>query len=160
MTTFNMIQHFRFTIFEGEKSTCQDVEGLQPPELPPTSGRCQFGAHGWWGRPSFRGEKHFENLSSCKTIVPQVRQWEPSVATEPKSSVVKRSSRTVNSYQEIPKTTFSCAAQVLLTTPSSQVHPLLSGVGGDLCRPRDRLSGHSYLESIDSISTQSGDLKL
>jgi len=41
----------------------------------------------------------------------EVRQWEPSVATEPKSSVVKRSSRTVNSYQEIPKTTFSCAAQ-------------------------------------------------
>ena len=47
-----------------------------------------------------------------KTIVAQVRQWEPSVATEPKSSVVKRSARTVNSYQEIPTTTFSCAAQV------------------------------------------------
>lgn len=41
----------------------------------------------------------------------EVRQWEPSVATESKSSVVKRSSRTVNSYQEIPTTTFSCAAQ-------------------------------------------------
>jgi len=41
----------------------------------------------------------------------EVRQWEPSVATEPKSSVVKRSARTVNSYQEIPTTTFSCAAQ-------------------------------------------------
>ena len=66
-----------------------------------------------------RGEKHFENLSSCKTIVPQVRQWEPSVATESKSSVVKQSSRTVNSYQEIPTTTFSCAAQVLLATMSS-----------------------------------------
>jgi len=40
----------------------------------------------------------------------EVRQWEPSVATE-SSSVVKRSSRTVNSYQEIPTTSFSCAAQ-------------------------------------------------
>lgn len=39
------------------------------------------------------------------------RQWEASVATESASSVVKRSTRTVNSYQEIPKTSFSCAAQ-------------------------------------------------
>jgi len=41
----------------------------------------------------------------------EVRQWEASVAAESKGSVVKRSTRTVNSYQEIPKTTFTCAAQ-------------------------------------------------
>jgi len=40
----------------------------------------------------------------------EVRQWEASVAAE-SNSVVKRSTRTVNSFQEIPTTTFTCAAQ-------------------------------------------------
>ena len=53
-----------------------------------------------------------------KLIVWQVRQWDASVSAE-SNSVVKRSTRTVNSYQEIPTTTFSCAAQVLLATMSS-----------------------------------------
>jgi len=40
----------------------------------------------------------------------EVRQWEASVAAE-SHSAVKRSTRTVNSFQEIPKTTFACDAQ-------------------------------------------------
>ena len=48
-----------------------------------------------------------------KPIVCQVRQWEASVAAE-SHSAVKRSTRTVNSFQEIPKTTFACDAQVRL----------------------------------------------
>jgi len=40
----------------------------------------------------------------------EVRQWEASVTTGSKS-VVKRSPRTVNSFEEIPATTFTCAAQ-------------------------------------------------
>ena len=91
----------------------QDVEGLQPPELPLTSGRCLCSAHGRRGRPSFRGKEYFQTLINWLQTI-QVRQWEASVTTGSKS-VVKRSPRTVNSFQEIPATTFTCAAQVLLT---------------------------------------------
>ena len=71
-------------------------------------------------------------------LAPQTRQWQQTVQAE--------SHPAVSSYQDIPQTDFTCAAQV--TSSLALIFLMLAGLPGHLRRPADWLSGDQQAQPV------------